>query len=108
MTVGFKEAVKELETVDDAFALINVFGTHYTSVVGMGAKCSMESEFTDTTYTKMIQQGNDFQASASCSFLKFTGSVLSSHDEHQAESFEGINYNNNFVQLCDSKSHCTS
>ena len=32
---------------DDYYAILNAFGTHYTSGLGMGSKCVLQSEFTE-------------------------------------------------------------
>lgn len=90
---AFVDGVTDLpDTANDEeyMNFISVFGTHYASVVVMGAKAVIKSEFSEMTWSHLDETDFNVKVGAEASFLGFTGGASASTDkEKQArEQFE--------------------
>jgi len=72
------------------FKVISNFGTHYASVLTMGAQCSLQSLFTQETYSSLVESGYSVSAGASASFLKFSGGIsgMTSQQIQDAKTYD--------------------
>jgi hypothetical protein len=93
---NFKGAVNYLATLDPAHEqsgynrVIEAFGTHFTSVITMGAECTLQSLITQESYSSLVQSGFSVSAGASASFLMFTGgaSFMTDQQIQQAKTYD--------------------
>ena len=74
--VGFLNAVKTLENMDDYdtyLKFVNVYGTHFLITTHMGAKYAEETELTKTSKESMEQENIDINIAASYSAMFHLG-----------------------------------
>jgi len=89
-TTNFNNAVETLlegDENDDAlyFAFFDSFGTHYFKQQVLGAKATVEIEFSRSTYNSLINYDSDFTVTAQMSFL----SVFSLNSSYSSNFTEG-------------------
>jgi len=93
ITSSFAQAVSSLPLATNYSAyirFINTYGTHFTSRVTMGAKMVIRSEFDETAFTRMQEEGLSTEIGAKASFLRFTSrlNTETTRERQQREMFE--------------------
>jgi hypothetical protein len=85
---NFAAAVKGLPKTysDDYFALMEVFGTHYTNDISMGSSFGQMSKIKDTEYLKMTETDLNVKSSASFSAWGASASFSTMTDKERKDS----------------------
>jgi len=72
------------------YKVIDSFGTHFTTSITMGAQCTLQSLFTQETFSTLVQSGFSLSAGASASFKLFSGgsSTMTSQETQDAHKYD--------------------
>ena len=95
VTSNFAQAVSSLplQRNDKAYnTFINIYGTHFTSRVTMGAKMVVLSEFDEHALTRMEEQQLNVETGAKLSFLRSAAGITGETDveTQQRQTFESL------------------